>query len=66
MLALAGNKCDIEENMKQVPLMTANELAKENNMIYYETSAKTNEGVSELFMEMINQIIITKRANKNK
>ena len=44
--------------------MTANELAKENNMIYYETSAKTNEGVSELFMEMINQIIITKRAKK--
>ena len=54
VMAMAGNKCDIDDNLKQVPLSTANELAKENNMIYYETSAKSNEGVSELFMEMIN------------
>ena len=42
-------------------MSTADELAKENNMIYYETSAKTNEGVNELFMEMVNKIIICKR-----
>ena len=61
VLAMAGNKCDIDDSLKQVPLSMADELAKENNMIYYETSAKTNEGVNELFMDMINKIIICKR-----
>ena len=45
VMAMAGNKCDVDESQKRVPLSTADELAKENNMIYYETSAKTNEGV---------------------
>ena len=45
VLALAGNKCDMEESKKQVPLEMADELANEHKMIYYETSAKTNEGV---------------------
>ena len=61
VLALAGNKCDLDDSLKQVPMATADELAKENNMIYHETSAKTNEGVQELFMEMVNKIIMCKR-----
>jgi len=44
-MAMAGNKCDIDDSLKQVPMATADELAKDNDMIYYETSAKTNEGV---------------------
>jgi Ras-related protein Rab-8A len=62
---MAGNKCDIEESQKQVTLKQAEEVSKENNITYFETSAKTNEGVNELFMEMIKQIIITKRKQKN-
>jgi len=45
VMAMAGNKCDIDDSLKKVPMAKADELAKENNMIYYETSAKTNEGV---------------------
>ena len=39
----------------------ADEMAKANNIIYYETSAKTGEGVQDLFMTMINEIILCKR-----
>ena len=53
VLALAGNKCDIEDSKKQIPMSVANETAKENEMCYHETSAKTGEGVNELFMELI-------------
>ena len=45
MLALAGTKCDIEDSKKKIPMSTAGEVAKENGMIYCETSAKTGEGV---------------------
>ena len=61
VMACAGNKCDIDDDLKQISIQTVEELAKENNMIYYETSAKTNEGVQELFLEIINKIIICKR-----
>ena len=39
----------------------ADEFAKQNNMIYYETSARTGEGVQDLFMHMIKEIILCKR-----
>ena len=45
VMALAGNKCDMDDSQKKVQLQTADALAKQNNMIFYETSAKTNEGV---------------------
>ena len=53
VLAMAGNKCDLDDNLKQVSLSQADEAAKENNMIFQETSARTGEGVQELFMTMI-------------
>ena len=36
-------------------------MARSNDMIYYETSAKTGDGVQELFMHMIKEIIKVKR-----
>ena len=39
----------------------ANELSKANQMIYQETSAKSGDGVNELFSQMIRDIIICKR-----
>ena len=64
VMAMAGNKCDIDDALKQVPMSVADECSKENNMIYHETSAKTNEGVNELFMEMVKKIIICKRTRQ--
>ena len=53
VLALAGNKCDIDDSKKKIPVSMATEIAKEQNMIYYETSARTGSGVNELFMALI-------------
>ena len=47
LLFLAGNKCDMEN--KVVPTNKAKEFAQENNMTFFETSAKTGQGVKELF-----------------
>ena len=41
VLALAGNKCDIEEGRKQVTMKEATELSRSIKMVFYETSAKT-------------------------
>jgi len=45
VLALAGNKSDIDPGLKKVNFMTAKELAMKHNMILSETSAKTGEGI---------------------
>ena len=45
VLALAGNKCDLDDSMKKITYGTAMEVAEQHNMIYHETSAKTGTGV---------------------
>ena len=45
-MILVGNKCDLE---CKVDRNKAKEIAEENNMLYFETSAKTGKGVDELF-----------------
>ena len=49
LLCLAGNKVDIEPSKKMVSTQRGKEFAEQNNMIFYETSAKTGAGVKELF-----------------
>jgi small GTP-binding protein len=58
VLALAGNKCDIDDARKQVTMQDSSELAKSLNSVFYETSAKSGQGVNELFMELIKRLII--------
>ena len=45
-MVLVGNKCDLE---CKVDRNRAKEIAEENGMLYFETSAKTGKGVDELF-----------------
>ena len=45
-MVLVGNKCDLE---CKVDRNKAKEIAEENNMLFFETSAKTGKGVDELF-----------------
>ena len=62
IIAMAGNKSDIDESRKQVSLSMASEYAKNNGiLIYSETSAKTGEGVSEIFEQIVSEIIKNKR-----
>ena len=49
LLFLAGNKCDVDNNMKRVSSKDAKEFAEQNNMFFFETSAKTGIGIKELF-----------------
>jgi len=54
-LILIGNKCDLVEERK-VSLSDAMELAKSQNMLYIETSAKNSENVEDAFSKMTLQI----------
>jgi small GTP-binding protein len=45
VMALAGNKSDLDPAQKKISFQTAKELAKKHNMIFAESSAKTGEGV---------------------
>ena len=49
LLCLAGNKNDVDSSQKKVTTAKGKEFAEKNNMIFYETSAKTGAGVKELF-----------------
>ena len=51
MIALAGNKADME-NKRKVQTEEAQQYAKENDIIYLETSAKTALNVRNLFIEI--------------
>lgn len=52
IIALAGNKLDLvteQPDKRAVPLADAEQYAKEANLLFFETSAKSNENVKELF-----------------
>ena len=49
VMALAGNKCDTPKDQQRVPTAVSKEVAKANRMIWSEVSAKTGEGLSEMF-----------------
>lgn len=49
LLFLAGNKTDVDASEKRVPTAKGKQFAEENNMTFFETSAKSGAGVKELF-----------------
>ncbi|CAN6481755.1 unnamed protein product [Victoria cruziana] len=51
MVALAGNKVDMEEK-RQIKEEVARAYATEAGLLFIQTSAKTAEGVNELFQEI--------------
>lgn len=55
-LAIAGNKSDLIKD-RTVPLETAEAYATQVGAKYFETSAKLNEGVDELFLGLTSEMI---------
>ncbi|KAJ9529658.1 hypothetical protein QJQ45_014425 [Haematococcus lacustris] len=55
IMALAGNKADLEEQ-RAVSSEEAAAYAAENNLFFLETSAKTAANVSELFMDIARKL----------
>ena len=56
ILCLVGNKCDVNKDDRKITTVRGKNFAEENNMIFYETSAKTGEGVKELFVAIANKV----------
>ena len=57
---LIGNKCDLASS-REITREEAEEYAKQNNMVYFETSAKSGENVSEAINKCVE--IITSSTN---
>ncbi|CAD8075190.1 unnamed protein product [Paramecium sonneborni] len=55
VLALVGNKCDCLESERKIPKQKASNFAKTHGMIFKETSAKTGEGIKQIFTQLIEQ-----------
>ena len=55
-IIIIGNKIDME-GMRDITKEDASKFAKENNYKYFETSAKTGEGVDEAIRELVKQIL---------
>ena len=54
-MVLVGNKSDLNE-YRQVTFEEGKEMAKKNNMIFLETSAKTGENVEKIFVDSAKEI----------
>jgi len=55
-LCIVGNKIDLVKD-RNVSLETAESYAQIVGARHYETSAKLNDGIDELFLELTNQVI---------
>ena len=55
-IIIIGNKIDLED-MREITKDVASAFAKENKFKYFETSAKTGEGVDEAFRDLVNQVL---------
>ena len=55
-IIIVGNKLDMED-MREITKENADNLSKEYNYKYFETSAKTGEGVDDAFRDLVNQIL---------
>ena len=54
-IVLFLNKIDIEGEKKQIKKEEAEKFTQENNLVYFETSAKTKQGIVEGFDYIINK-----------
>ena len=62
-IIIIGNKIDMEDS-REINKDEANKFASENNYKYFETSAKTGEGVDEAIRELVNQILANSDKNE--
>ncbi len=60
VISLAGNKLDLADGNRQITSEEAQLYAKENDLLFIETSAKTNHGVSEMFQAITEKLILQK------
>jgi small GTP-binding protein len=64
-LVLFGNKIDRDKNEWEVTQEEAKKFAEERNLTYFETSAKTKEGLKEGFSYIVNEAYEKIKGNSN-
>ena len=67
VIALAGNKADLvaeQPDKRAVPVADAEAYAREANLLFFETSAKTAENVKELFTAIAKKLPIEQAAQR--
>ena len=55
-MAIVGNKKDCEEERK-VDFKTLKDYGEEKKIIFSETSAKTGEGIEQMFIDFIRELL---------
>ena len=55
-IIIVGNKLDMKD-MRDITREEAEKFAKENKYKYFETSAKTGEGVDDAIRDLVNQVL---------
>ena len=55
-LIIVGNKIDMEDS-REINKEDADKFASDNNYKYFETSAKTGEGVDDAIRDLVNQVL---------
>ena len=63
VIAIVGNKSDLEKN-RQVEIAAAEEYARSVGAVHFSTSAKTNKGTDDVFLDLSKRIIEQKGAKK--
>ena len=63
-IAIAGNKCDLPKNEKKISTQKLKNYAEQFTNCYGETSAKTGDGVYDLFYKLCEEIERTILKNK--
>ena len=68
VICIVGNKCDLIEsfpNRREVTYEEGMTFAKKNKTLFFETSARDNNNVTECFEELLQQIYNTRRKSPN-
>jgi small GTP-binding protein len=65
VIALASNKVDLPHNRRQVTEAEAIAFASTKNLLHYNTSAKTGEGVDALFEDIVKRLPSKSRENRD-
>ena len=66
VICIVGNKCDIivdNPKRREVSVEEGKEFARKNKTLFFESSAKNNNNVTECFEELLQQIYNTRRKN---
>ena len=55
-IIIVGNKCDIEQSSREVSFQEGEQYAGNKGYKFFETSAKTGQGILDAFTEIFNQL----------